>query len=1263
MSKFEHNPCNLSFPYHHIIRYNCQDMQKFSDFLVKHCYVIFTVFLVLTGICGILATKVNINKDIYSYMPADSETSHGLEIMDNEFNYSSTSSYEIMLTDVPQDEKQKIKSHIESITGVKSVDYDETDSYNRDPYTRYAITVDAPADSDTANQVYKEIHDTYSAKYEYAAAGQVHEYNGTVLQIEIAVLAVAFAMVILIIMSKSWVEPFLFLFASLLAVVVNKGTNIIFPNVSHITDAICAVLQMALSMDYAIMLSTRYRQEKAKKDCKDKQTAMRRAMRYSFGAICSSSITTVVGLLVLIFMSFTIGRDMGLVLSKGVVLSLVSIFTSLPALLLIFDKAIDKTAKKTFNFKMKWAGHFAYKLSRFALPLFLLIFAGAFLLKGSTTIDFTASKNNKIKDVFDQTNQMVIVYDNDLDSQVTDLCYDLDSREETTSVLCYGNTINEPEHYNEVVPKVNELKTDQEPVDTEDYLIKALFYHYYKDVDAHAISLDNFVKYLQNDVFPSDRFADEVDSQTIAKVNQLSYFTDQIKVNQPRTKSEIANILEVDSAKLDDVFVLYLAEQDPTVRLTTYQFARFVTDEVLTNPRYSSMVTASQRSDLHSLLLFSDSSFTDTPKSAAELASIFGIDQSVIEQILTYYTYTTTTNPTATATIEQLINFALTDPDALAALGLSSTEATELLQNFNDFKTTLIEERQKFETWLNATVDSLPEDTEAEIAVKEQLKALRDQIIAKIADLETILTSEYSYDDIVSFATKVDQSVANLIDELNNLDLSSIPGLSDEIKATITEYAAKLATAISNARTEFNLPDKLSQLKQLYTLYQAKTTSYQVKLSPRELVDFLLEHRNDDRLKGAMTPDIVAKLSLVQFIMQHQSTAYSYRELASTFGLDQEKLRLVYALYEYRYINPNPKLSLKTLVNFLESTVLPNPEYANRLTADERTKISTIATLMHAAEAGTPFTYDALYQAILPLAQGLDKNKLFLAYLYHGSLYDYDESWTLTLEKFINFLGDDVITDSRFASRLDDSIRQTILDGQQTIKDSKELLVGPKHSRALIESHLPSEGEQTFSLIKSIKDQLGPTNNVNYYLVGDSAMAYEMSQTFSGEMDFITLITMLAIFAVVVCTFRSVFVSLLLVLVIQCAVYIVMSYLSLTGSSIYFIALIIVQAILMGATIDYAILFTSYYIENRTQHRMGVKNALISTYQKSISAILTSASILIIVTAIVGNLTSAIAGMICQSISLGTFCATVIILVLLPALLATLDRWIIKRKK
>ncbi len=1214
--------------------------------------------MVLVVICGFLATKVTINKDIYSYMPADSETTLGLNIMNDEFSYDATSSYEMMLTDVPANEKVQIKEHIESIEGVKSVDYDDSDTYNRDKYTRYIINVNAPADSELANQVYNAIHDEYKDKYEVEEAGQVYNFNGEVLKLHVAILAVACAMVILLLMSKSWVEPWLYLFAILLAVVANKGTNIIFPSVSHITDAISAILQMALSMDYAIMLSTRYRQEKAKPDHPDKKTAMRRAMRYSFGAISSSSVTTVVGLIVLVFMSFTIGRDMGLVLSKGVILSLVSIFTSLPALLLLFDKAIEKTKKKTLNFKMDWFGKRSYDLRKIAMPLFLFVFVGSIILKGSTGINFTAEQNNRIKDVFNETNQMALVYDAKMDDKVTEACKKFDKREDTTRVLCYGNTINEPEKYNELVAKINSLSSEK--VETEDYLVKAIYYHYYKDVDAHEIALDDLVTFLQKEVFPNKNFADAVSKDTVAKVDRFSNFTNQVKVNQPRTKQDIANILGVDSKKLDDVYVLYLSEQNIPTKLTLYEFAQFVTNDILSNSKYASMVTPAQRADLAKLKTFSNKNITDTPKTVAELSSIFGINQKTLEQLLTYYSYTTTSTPTATASIEELISFALSNQNVINEMGLSADEVAQLKTQFATIKTR-VSELKNTPALFDQAVAKLPAETQESLA--PEITKVRVELVAKTNEAEQILTKKYSYSDIATAAVKLNTALDQTTNWLNNLE-SNYPelfdSLSEEDKKTILDIAQKLNDKIIAVRQKINLNDKLAKLKNIYKLYQAETTSSAIRLSPRELVNFLLKHQNDAKLKNALSSGTIKQLSLVQYIMNNQNTKYSAGSLAQTFTLDSAKVKLVYALYNYRYENKNIRISLKTLINFIDEKVLPNPDYANRLGKNEQTQLHTIATLMRAAANGNTYNYEALYRAILPLANNVDKNQLFLAYLYHGSLYDCDKNWTLTVEKFINFLSDKVLPDGRFAERIDDEMREKINDGHKTINEAKDLLVGPRHYRALIESNIPAEGDQTFALISDLKSELGPRNKIDYYMVGDSAMAYEMSQTFSSEMNFITILTMLAIFAVVVCTFKSFFVSTLLVLVIQCAVYIVMAYLSLTGSRIFFIALIIVQSILMGATIDYAILFTSYYVENRSYFKMGIRDALINTYNRSINAILTSASILIIVTAIVGNFATAIAAAVCQAISLGTFCATLIILILLPALLATLDKFVVK---
>lgn len=1244
-------------------------MRKITDFIVNHCYVIFAVFLALTGVCGILATKVKINKDIYNYMPADSETSLGLNIMNDEFDYSATSEYEMMLTDVPAEEKTAIKEHIESVEGVSSVDYGDSDEFNRDNYTRYRIHVDAPADSETANHIYRTIHDEYSSKYEVAEAGRVFSENGDVLQISVALLAVGFAMVILTIMSKSWVEPWLFLFAILLAVVVNKGTNIIFPNVSHITDSIAAILQMALSMDYAIMLSTRYRQEKSKDDCPDNKTAMRRAMRYSFGAISSSSVTTVVGLIVLVVMSFTIGRDMGLVLSKGVILSLVSIFTSLPALLLIFDKAIEKTAKPTINFNMAWFGRRAFNIRHIALPLFLLIFVGSFVLKGSTVINFTASQNNKIKDVFDQTNQMVVIYNSDKDDEVTKICKEYDAREDTTRVLCYGNTINEPEKYNEVVPKINDLS--DEKVETEDYLIKAIYYHYYRDGGTHTITLPELVNFLQKEVFGNERFAGEVTDEIVEKVNRFSNFTDQKKVNQPRTKQDIASILGVDPAKLDDVYVLYYSEHQLPTKLRLYDFASFVTNEILTDSNYSSMISASQKSDLAKLLNFSNSKITDTKKSAAELSKLFGIDQSKIEQILIYYNYTNTETPTATSSIENLINFALNNQSVLSALNLSEAKANDLKAQFADIKADINAEREnistryaEFNTKLDEAIAKLPAETQNNL--KPLVEKLRSELSAKVSEINTAVTKEYSYSDIENAAGKINGALDATTYWLDNLEANYpevFAALDETTKNLVLNYAAQIRAKAAEIRTKADISNRLEKIKSIYKLYQAETTASTAKATPRELVNFLISHANDEKLSGSLNAETLRKLRLAQYIMNNQSTGYTAGALATAFGLDAEKINLVYALYNYRHVNNDPRLSLKTLVNFIAEKILPNPEYANRLSEDQQTQLSTVATLMHAAENGVAYNYESLYRAILPVAKTVNKNQLFLVYLYHGSLYDYDENWTLTLETFINYLNDSILPDSRFAERITDETREKVINGKKTISDSKDMLVGPKHNRMLVESNLDPEGEKTFTFIRELKEKLGPKNKQDYFLVGDSAMAYEMSQSFSGEMDFITILTMLSIFAVVALTFRSVFVSILLVFVIQCAVYIVMAFLSLTGSDIYFIALIIVQAILMGATIDYAILFTSYYVENRSYFKLGIKDALIHTYNKSIGAILTSASILIIVTAIVGRMATAIAATICSSISLGTLCATIIILVLLPPLLAILDRFIVKQKK
>lgn len=243
---------------------------------------------------------------------------------------------------------------------------------------------------------------------------------------------------------------------------------------------------------------------------------------------------------------------------------------------------------------------------------------------------------------------------------------------------------------------------------------------------------------------------------------------------------------------------------------------------------------------------------------------------------------------------------------------------------------------------------------------------------------------------------------------------------------------------------------------------------------------------------------------------------------------------------------------------------------------------------------------------------------------------------------------------------INNDMKYEIINAKDKIMDAKEMLVGDGYSRAIINTTFDKESDETFKFIQSVKDNLN-SKDKEIYLIGDSPMAYDMDGSFGSELDFITVLTMIAIFVVVAFTFKSVIIPLILVLIIQCSVFIIMSILSFSGSGIYFIAILIVQSILMGATIDYAIVFTSYYKEYRLKN-MTITDALINSYNSSIHTILTSASILIIVTFIVGSFAEAIAAKICMTISKGTFCSVVLILFLLPGMLACMDKYIIYNK-
>ena len=308
------------------------------------------------------------------YLPETSETKIGKDIMDKEFAKQDSSILNVMFKGLSENEKDDTLKKLENVEGVSSVKYENNDKYNKDDYSLFILNVDDYADSKTSTNVYNYVKDNFNTA---GMSGTIYDENKPLLQLWVVILAILCAMVILTILSDSYVEPWLYLISIGIAVFINKGTNIMFDSVSSITNSIVAILQLALSMDYSIMLSNRYKQEKA--NHLNKIDAMKEALYHSFAAISSSSITTIVGLLALVFMSFTIGKDLGIVLAKGVLLSLLSIFFCLPALLLIFDNLVEKTYKKSPKFNLSKLGTKVYKIRYIQAFAVIALFIAAYL--------------------------------------------------------------------------------------------------------------------------------------------------------------------------------------------------------------------------------------------------------------------------------------------------------------------------------------------------------------------------------------------------------------------------------------------------------------------------------------------------------------------------------------------------------------------------------------------------------------------------------------------------------------------------------------------------------------------------------------------------------------------------------------------------------------------------------------------------------------------------------------------------------------------
>ncbi len=354
-------------------------MMRLSTLIVDKRKGFYLVFILLILYSVLTMDKVKVNNDLTSYLPDTTETRQGLDLMDEQFLTYGTA--RIMVCNVTYEEAKGLSEELREMDGVAMLDFEDTEEYYHDMEALFKVTFDGEAGDPAAQEHLDSVLEALSGYDVYYSSdiGQEERDAADLSNDMIVILLLAGVVIVAVLLftSTTYAEIPVFLMTFIVAAILNKGTNYWFGTISFVTDSIAVVLQLALAVDYAIILCHRFMEEHEDKEARE---AVIVALSKAIPEISSSSLTTVSGMVAMMFMQFRIGYDMGIVLAKAIVLSLISVFFLMPGLLLTFAKAIDHSHHKSFVPNITAVGKFCVH-TRFVIPplLVVAVIAGAVL--------------------------------------------------------------------------------------------------------------------------------------------------------------------------------------------------------------------------------------------------------------------------------------------------------------------------------------------------------------------------------------------------------------------------------------------------------------------------------------------------------------------------------------------------------------------------------------------------------------------------------------------------------------------------------------------------------------------------------------------------------------------------------------------------------------------------------------------------------------------------------------------------------------------
>ncbi len=424
-------------------------MIKISSFIVDKRNLFFLIYIILIIFSAFSRNWVQVENELSAYLPETAETCQGLDLMEEQFITYGTA--KIMVTNIEYDAAQKLADEIEAMDTVGMLAFDNTTDHYNNFSALYDVTFDYDETDDKCLEALETLKE-YLSGYDFYVSTSLGDQSSETIASEMSVIIVWVAVIVvavLLLTSQTWAEVPVLLLTFVSAAILSMGTNFVFGTISFVSNSVTVVLQLALSIDYAIILCNRYKEEHATLPIRDAAII---ALSKSIPEISSSSLTTIGGLIAMMFMQFGIGSDMAICLIKAIILSLMSVFLLMPGLIVLFGNLMDKTVHKNFVPKIPFVGKFAYKTRFFVPPVFVAVLVVFFILQKNCPYVYGYSTlttpllnqyqiaDNMIEESFGETNFVALIVPAGNYDKESKLLRDIDARAEVDYSVGLSNT-------------------------------------------------------------------------------------------------------------------------------------------------------------------------------------------------------------------------------------------------------------------------------------------------------------------------------------------------------------------------------------------------------------------------------------------------------------------------------------------------------------------------------------------------------------------------------------------------------------------------------------------------------------------------------------------------------------------------------------------------------------------------------------------------------------------------------------------------------